>query len=301
MQQIFEGVMTVLKTTWELVGQPVFNMIQNLLGIVRDAFAERMPEIKEFVSNCFGDIQKFWNENLKPCFEAIGAFIENVLAPVFEYVFKTVIGPAVDGAFGLIKNLWNNTLKPVFTGITDFLTGVFTGNWKKAFEGIVKIVQGIWNGIVNIVKAPINLVIDIINKFIGGLNKLKVPDWVPAIGGKGINIPLIPRLEKGGILEKGQVGLLEGNGAEAVVPLDRNQAWISAVARDMKAAGIGGASDVLEQYFQKLIEMLADYFPQLLAAAGHDIVTNDGVIIARYAPLMNAELGKISTRKDRGR
>ena len=55
----------------------------------------------------------------------------------------------------------------------------------------------------------------------------------------GVNIstinPLsIPRLEKGSVLKKGEVGLLEGNGAEAVVPLERNKHWIKAVANEMK-------------------------------------------------------------------
>lgn len=44
----------------------------------------------------------------------------------------------------------------------------------------------------------------------------------------------MPRLYKGGVLEKGQVGLLEGTGAEAVVPLERNKHWIRAVANEMK-------------------------------------------------------------------
>ena len=44
----------------------------------------------------------------------------------------------------------------------------------------------------------------------------------------------MPRLEKGGVLKKGQVGLLEGSGAEAVVPLEKNKSWIRAVANDMK-------------------------------------------------------------------
>lgn len=49
-----------------------------------------------------------------------------------------------------------------------------------------------------------------------------------------INTLNIPRLFKGGVLEKGQVGLLEGSGAEAVVPLEKNKGWIKAVANDMK-------------------------------------------------------------------
>lgn len=49
-----------------------------------------------------------------------------------------------------------------------------------------------------------------------------------------INTLNIPRLYQGGILKKGQVGILEGSGAEAVVPLEKNKGWIKAVANDMK-------------------------------------------------------------------
>jgi len=41
------------------------------------------------------------------------------------------------------------------------------------------------------------MIITGINTFFGGLNKVKIPDWVPGVGGKGINIPLIPMLAKG--------------------------------------------------------------------------------------------------------
>ena len=264
-KEVVQGAWTVLQTVWDSIGQPMWDMIQNCIGMVRDAFSERMPQIKEFVSQCFNDIKNFWNNNLKPCFDAIKNFIENVLAPCFETVFKTIIGPVVDTAFNFIKDLWNNTLKPVFTGITDFLSGVFTLNFTKAFQGIKNIVKGIWDGLVTVVKAPINLIIDAINAVIGGLNKIRLPDWVPLIGGKGINIPLIPKLEEGGILEKGQVGLLEGNGAEAVVPLDQNKAWISAVARDMNTA-IGGDNKLLERN-NELLEMLIDLLPEALTDA----------------------------------
>ena len=264
-KSVFEDAWTVLQTVWQSIGQPIWDMIQNCIGMVRDAFSERMPQIKEFVSQCFSDIKNFWNNNLKPCLDAIKNFLENVLKPCFETVFKNFIGPAVDTAFQFIKDLWNNTLKPVFTGITDFLTGVFTLNFKQAWEGIVSILTGIWSGVVNVVKAPLNLIIDAINAVIGGLNKIRLPDWVPLIGGKGINIPLIPKLEEGGILEKGQVGLLEGNGAEAVVPLDQNKAWISAVARDMNTA-IGGDNKLLERN-NELLETLIVMLPEALTDA----------------------------------
>ena len=51
---------------------------------------------------------------------------------------------------------------------------------------------------------------------------------------KEFSVPQIPELWRGGVLERGQIGLLEGSGAEAVVPLENNKKWISKVAKDMK-------------------------------------------------------------------
>lgn len=264
--EIFNNVWGALQETWNAIGQPIWDLIQACLGSVHDVFGQKMPEIQKFVSTCFEDISYFWQNNLKPCFDAIGNFIQNVLAPTFERVFNRFIGPAVDTAFAFIADLWNNTLKPVFTGITDFLTGVFTGNWKQAFEGIVGIVRGIMDGLVSVVKFPINQVINLLNSFISGLNRLQVPDWVPLVGGKGINIPLIPQLEEGGILEKGQVGFLEGNGAEAVVPLDQNEKWINKVAMDMNAAVGGGNNEKLQEIIE-LLKSLIEMFPETMIDA----------------------------------
>lgn len=63
-----------------------------------------------------------------------------------------------------------------------------------------------------------------------------------------MNLLNIPRLERGGVLKRGQVGLLEGNGAEAVVPLERNKGWVKAVANDMKEEmkkdALGGVNNI---------------------------------------------------------
>ena len=85
----------------------------------------------------------------------------------------------------------------VFQGLIDFITGVFTGNWSQAWNGIKSIFSGAVSGLGEIIKAPLRAVVSVVNGVISGLNKLKVPDWVPGIGGKGINIPLIPGFAKG--------------------------------------------------------------------------------------------------------
>ena len=244
----FQNAWIFLQELWFAIGQPVFSMIQNILGTVHGAFAAKMPEIQAFVSKCFSDIGVFWNNNLKPCLVAIGDFIENILAPVFESVFEGFITPIIDTAFQYISSLWEDTLKPVFTGITDFLTGVFTGNWEQAWEGIKSILSGILNGIITGIEGMINGAISCVNGLIEGINSLigKAGELI----GLDVAIPTIPsvnlpKLYKGGVLERGQVGLLEGSGAEAVVPLENNSKWISAVANDMQAQGIGGGAETL--------------------------------------------------------
>lgn len=264
-QGVFESAWVVIQTIWNTIGQPIFDMVQNCVGMAHDAFSSRMPAIKEFVQNCFSDIKAFWENNLKPCFEAIGEFIKNVLAPIFESVFQGTIGPLIDTVFQYIKSLWNDTLKPVFTGITDFLTGVFTGNWQQAWDGIKSIVTGVVNGIISTIEGMVNGAINLVNGMISGINtaldkfgdtklgqKLGADEW--QIG--EIGTVELPKLAEGGVLGKGQVGLLEGDGAEAVVPLDQNRAWITAVAKDMQGAiGGAGTTKLLEQILEALQSM----------------------------------------------
>ena len=88
-----------------------------------------------------------------------------------------------------------------FSGVIDFIAGIFTGNWTRAWNGIVNIFGGIFGGIVSIAKAPINGLIGIVNTAISGLNSISVdiPDWVPLVGGQhwGLDIGHIPYLLHG--------------------------------------------------------------------------------------------------------
>lgn len=122
------------------------------------------------------------------------------------------------------KAVYTN-IKNIFTNIISFIKNVFTGNWKGAWENIKNIVSNIFDGIKNVAKAPINAIISAINTMIRGLNKIKLPDWVPVFGGKGINIPQIPKLARGGVVNSGQIYMAGEAGKEAIVPLEHNTAW----------------------------------------------------------------------------
>lgn len=263
---VFQGAWKFIKTYWSSIGQPIFDLIVQVVDWVKDAFAQHMPQITAFFSGFVSDVSNLWNNNLKPCYEAIGNFISNVLAPVFEYVFNTSIVPTIERAFHFIAGLWNNSLKPVFTGIIDFITGVFTGSWSKAWSGVVSALGGIFGGIVEIVKVPINAVIGIINRAISGLNSISVniPDWVPGVGGKtfGVNIPEMSYLENGGILTEPTLigyGVMAGEKnkgrsrqAEAVIPLDTLWNEISNFGNNIAAGSYTKSIPVLEKILKAI-------------------------------------------------
>ena len=291
-QTVFSGAMTGIQTVWTSVGKPVWDLIMQNVGLVAGLFQQHMPAIKGFVSQAFTDIKNIWEQHLKPALDAIGNFINNVLAPAFKFVFETVIAPVVEAAFSGIVGLWNNSLKPALENILDFITGVFSGDFAGAFSSLVDAIGNIWDGLKEIVKAPLNAVIGILNSFIGKINTLQIPEWVPGIGGKGLDIPLIPTLEQGGVLEKGQVGFLEGNGAEAVVPLHQNKAWISRVADDMDAA-IGGASG------DQMVGLLAAMLDKLDEIAQLGIYLDGDKLVGGIDKRMDRRLGQLQAQKAR--
>jgi len=204
-----------MKNAWETSLKP---MIDKVFEFV----AKLVEAVTAIYNNFIAPIVKFLMEKLKPAFAFIGEFIGGV----FNTVVK-VIGDVVGAIFGILG------------GLLDFITGIFTGNWGKAWDGVKQIFRNIIDGLVAILKAPINLIIDVINGFIAGLNCIKIPDWVPVVGGKGIDIPKIPKLAKGGVVDRATIAMIGENGREAVVPLENNTGWINELASAISKAGGG--------------------------------------------------------------
>ncbi|MCM1059670.1 MAG: phage tail tape measure protein [Eubacterium sp.] len=177
------------------------SIITDILPIITTLLQTLMPIISQLVQDILPIVVTVIETLLPPIKDLINAVLPilmsvlQALMPIIQMLadlFSNVLGAAIEGIKPVIE-----ALTGVFKGVIDFITGVFSGDWSKAWDGIVSVFKNIIDGIVAIFKLPINLIIEGINFFIGGLNKLKIPDWVPGIGGKGINIPLIPKLEKG--------------------------------------------------------------------------------------------------------
>ena len=129
--------------------------------------------------------------------------------------FKEVAGNVFNHIIEVIKGFIEGA-KTLFKSIISFITGTFLGAWNSAWNGVVRAFKSIFGGVKTLVKSVMNGVISFINRGIGGLNKIQVPDWVPLAGGKGINIPLIPKLAKGTNFWKGGLVQVHERGGEIV-------------------------------------------------------------------------------------
>ena len=88
---------------------------------------------------------------------------------------------------------------------------------------------------------PINAIIRVINWVIDKINGLAfdVPDWIPGVGGAhfGLDIPKIPYLAKGGIVNHPILSVIGEAGKEAVLPLENNTGWINTLASQINLYG----------------------------------------------------------------
>ena len=191
-------------------------IFSNVIGFIKNVFTGNWKGALENVKNlAVAPIQK-----ISGLFDTITNTVKRVLTVISEKF--PAIAPIIQGVQATIMPIIES-IKGVFNGLIDFIKNVFTGNWAGAWESVKNIFGNAFSALKGLAKAPLNAVISLINKAIGGLNKLSVtvPDWVPGIGGQqwGFNIPQIPMLATGGIATQPSI-CGEGGYPEYVISTD---------------------------------------------------------------------------------
>ena len=200
--QIVEAVLPVLIELIQMLLPIIMQVIKAVLPVLQGLLESIVPVIQMLAETILplvlGLIKTVINA-LMPLIEMILPYLQQLLEmliPVIQAMaeqFSVVLATAINAISGILEGLTQ-----ILQGLINFITGVFTGNWTQAWEGVKQIFSGIWQSIKSICVGVVNGIISVINTVISGLNALKIPDWVPGIGGKGIiNIPLIPMLAKG--------------------------------------------------------------------------------------------------------
>ena len=213
--EILNALMPLLDTIFQLI-QPFIDLILQLIepfaALISTAIAPLIVKLAELLNNLlqplipvFNEIAGILSETLQPVFEALAPVFDlltDALSPLFELlsmllnailpaltpvieiladVFSNVLGLAIKGISGAIESLTG-----IFNGLIDFIDGVFSGNWDKAWNGILEIFKNVLNLIPNAVEFIINGAIGMINGLFDGIN------W--AIEWAGLEIPHIPEV-----------------------------------------------------------------------------------------------------------
>ena len=255
--EAIRAVSTVVLAIWTNILAPFVNFLVDILAIA------------------ISGVIDIWNA-IKPAFEKVSSVIQwvwnNVLRPLSNFISSTLVG-AIQGFGYSAQNVFNG-FKSILSGIVDFITGVFSGNWKKAWNGVTEIFKGIFQALGGYAASALNVVIGIVNSIIDKINGFgfDVPSWVPIFGGQSfrVNVPKLNYLAEGGIVSKQSLNMLaEGNNPEAVIPLKRDLSAIQQIAdlitENMGPANNGGVYEInliLEDgsvLARKVIKEIKDY------------------------------------------
>lgn len=217
----------ILLELWNEHGQPLLDNIGEFVDKVIGLFQSIYDNVLEpIITPLLERMKELWDEHLSGLVEKVGDFILSLINGSLE-IYNKFIDPIVKFLLEILSPAWTTVTNFVigvlgqwiadiidvassvigaFTGIVDFIAGVFTGNWKKAWEGVKSVFKNIVEGLATIIKSPINVIISMINSFIAGLNKIQLPDWegLGSLAGKGFNIPKIPKLAQGTVLPGGK-------------------------------------------------------------------------------------------------
>lgn len=240
----------LLSPVGKWLDEHVFTPITEFFEPVVKYFENAFNIIKELAEGCWKLIKTVWNA-------ASTWFSDNVIAPV-KNVFSGMWDKLKEGA----SAAWDG-IKSVFNTVADFFTDTFGGAWQKVkdifsehgevFEGIKdgivttfkNIVNGLINGINTVVSVPFNN----LNNILDTLHDMEVLGVKPFENlVTRIDVPEIPQLEYGGILKRGQLGLLEGKNDEAVIPLQNNTEGLRRIAGLLSAEMGGGRTETVNNY-----------------------------------------------------
>lgn len=229
-------------------GEELINGLKDVVSgfgkFFKGIFTGDMKLALEGAKQIWSGLKQTWNAVVNSIRDAWSAFVDWLKQknPALAAIFETIGKKFFDQ-----YEAWKKILK----GLITFLTGVFTGDWKKAWNGVLDILKGIWNLVIGTIEGGINFIIDGINLLLSALNKIhfEIPDGVPLVGGKtiGINIPPVsrvqlPRLASGAVIPPNREFMAvlgdQKSGTNIETPLST---MVQAFKQAMNETGVAGS------------------------------------------------------------
>lgn len=269
-QTLLPVLMAILQPILELL-QPFLDMLTPIIDLVMqvvtpltDLINMILPPLVELLSMLMEDYLNV----LKPILEWYCKMLSGTLKSAIKLIVTVInnckesfaaawrgIKKAWDAAPEFFSGIWSS-IKGAFSAVGTWFSDIFGKAWagiKNAFSPMVNFFSDTWqkikdifgkvgtaiaDGLSGAVTSAVNAILSkatgIINGFIRAINSaISILNKIPKVSISRIDELDAPQLAEGGVLKRGQVGILEGNGAEAVVPLEKNTGWIKKVAEDM--------------------------------------------------------------------
>ena len=218
---VYNNVLLPVYNFFSLVFITIFNFLNWWLNLV---FSTLINIAMWVYNNVLLPIFNFFSMIFTAIYNVIIGFINGVIS-VFSTIASWIYTNALIPIYNFFSSIWNGILN-IITNVVSKIKTAFNNVAtvvKNVFNNVKKFISNIFSSIAGIIKAPINGVIGIINNILKAMNKIKVPDWVPGLGGKSVNFKMIPKLSVGTnyVQHEGLAYLHQG---EAVVPKKYNPA-----------------------------------------------------------------------------
>ena len=191
----------------------IVKAIPQIIAAIFQAFASFGTDLGKKFYEAWENIKKiFTPANVARFFVQVWDGIKSAFSSVGEW-FSKCFGDAwnaVKNIFAPVGEMFGNIGKSILNALSSIINGII---W-----GINQVIKVPFDGLNGILRAIRDINIAGLKPF-SWIGEIPVPQ-----------IPSIPMLAEGGVLKRGQVALLEGQGDEAVIPLSQNTEWIDKVA-----------------------------------------------------------------------
>ena len=200
---IWDAVVGYFTAIWETI-KGIFSVVKNVLtgnwsdawegikGIV-NTWKDYFSGVWDSIKKVFGSVKTWFSDTFKSAWEAVKGVFSNW------------------GSF--FSGLWDK-IKNTFSNIGTNISNAISGSLKSGLNGVISAIEKIINNGIGLINGAIDLINQIPGVSIGKLGTLN-----------------LPRFARGGIVNKATAGIFGEDGAEAIIPLERNTEWLDKVAQ----------------------------------------------------------------------
>ena len=301
-KSILESLGNFFEIIWSVLKGVVLGIWDIFKPVATWIYDNVIAPIANFFSGLWDGIVSTFHKVIDPWIEIIKraatVVYDNVIKPIADF-FTDLWKKLTDG----FSKAWEG-IKSVFKPVADWFKNIFSKAWqavKNVFSTGGKIFDGIKDGIVKAFKTVVNAIIKGINKVVSipfnainwvlqkihdvSILGVKPFEWVHTF-----NVPQIPLLAKGGVVDKSTIANIGEDGAEAVVPLERNTEWLDKLAERLNDSMGSKSSEAIMTKLDELIEAIKSL----------KIYLYGDTLVGELAPAMDTALGNINRLRGRG-